>query len=97
MRENLSFADAIKHAMEGARIKRSGWNGKDQFVCFMPPMTIPADKVNERTRKFLPTGDLVVGGYFVIHSQQKVWQPGWSASQGDLTAHDWIVLGEAES
>jgi len=62
------------------------------WVCFMPSMTVAADRVNGRTRAFVPDGDLHVGGYFVMWTAQGVWQPGWLASQADMLAEDWNTL-----
>jgi hypothetical protein len=90
--ENLTFGLALEVAKQGARLRRRGWNGPGQWVCLMPPTTIPAEMVNTRTRKFLPTGDLVVGGYFVIFTTAGVWQPGWVPSQADLLARDWELV-----
>ncbi len=88
----MNFRNAVEAAKHGGKIAREGWNGKNMWVCYMPPVVIPADMVNERTRKFVPTGDLNVGGYFVMWTAQGVWQPGWLASQMDILADDWMVL-----
>jgi hypothetical protein len=92
----MTFGTALALAKLGHRIARRGWNGKDMFVAYMPPVVIPADKVNERTRHFVPTGDLNVGGYLVLKTAQGVWQPGWNASTPDLLANDWIDLDAGE-
>ena len=88
----MNISTALKLAEHGHRIARRGWNGRGMFVAYMPPVVIPADKVNERTRRFIPTGDLNVGGYLVLMTAQGVWQPGWNASTPDLLAHDWLDL-----
>lgn len=85
----MTFGEALERAKEGHRIYRRGWNGKDMWVCYMPPVTIPSHQVNSRTRKFYPIGELNVGGYFVLWTADKVWQPGWLASQADMLADDW--------
>ena len=86
------FGAALELLRRGKKMARHGWNGKDMFVCHMPPIVIPADMVNARTRKFLPDGPLHCGGYFVMWTAQKVWQPGWLASQADMLADDWYVV-----
>jgi len=60
----------------------------------MPPVVIPAALVNGRTKTFVPSGDLNVGGYFVMWSSQGVWQPGWLANQPDMLSSDWEVVKE---
>jgi len=88
----LSFGDALVALKDGHRITRPGWNGRGMWLCYMESVTIAAGLVNERTRRFVPEGDLNVGGYIVMFTAQGVWQPGWLASQADLLAEDWIVL-----
>ena len=96
MIDTMQFGAALALAKIGHRIAREGWNGKGMFVAYMPPVVIPAEKVNERTRRFVPEGDLNVGGYLVLKTAQGVWQPGWNASQPDLLASDWRDLDAGE-
>lgn len=88
----MTFGQAIEELKKGSRVSRSGWNGKGMWICYMPPVTIPAGMVNERTRRFVGSGDLEVGGYLVMWTAQEIWQPGWLASQADMLADDWKVL-----
>lgn len=88
----MNFGQAIEVAREGKKVARKGWNGKDMWVCFMPPTSIPEGLVNGRTKQFVPTGDLNVGGYFVMWTADKTWQPGWLASQADILAQDWETV-----
>lgn len=91
----MDFGQAIEAARSGKKITRAGWNGKGQWVCFMPPMTVPAELVNERTRAHVGNGKhLICGGYFTIARAcpdgfNVNWQPGWLASQADMLADDW--------
>lgn len=88
----MNFGQAIEAAKTGERIQRAGWNGKNMWVCFMPPVTIPEGMVNGRTKKFVPNGDLNVLGYFVMWTAKGEWLPGWLASQTDMLADDWSVV-----
>ncbi len=88
----LDFPFALYAALGGRRIAREGWNNKNQWVCYMPPTVIPSGMVNGRTRVFIPSGDLNVGGYFVILTAQGTWQPGWVPSQADMLAKDWVAI-----
>lgn len=92
MQPARDFGWAIVQAKEGKRIRRAGWNGKSQWVAYMAPTVIPAGLVNERTRKYIPTGDLNVAGYFAIYTEQGAWQLGWLASQSDILAEDWETV-----
>lgn len=88
----MRFGDAIEALKGGARVTRDGWNGRGMWLCYMLPTVIPAELVNARTRAFVPSGDLVVGGYIVMWTADGVWQPGWLASQSDMIADDWTVI-----
>lgn len=88
----MNFGEALEELKSGQRVRREGWNGKGMWLCYMPGMRVAAEMVNTRTRKFLPEGDLVVGGYIVMFTAQGVWQPGWLASQADMLAEDWEIV-----
>lgn len=93
-RSTMNFGQALEALKEGKRVARSGWNGNNMWLCYMTPHQVPADKVNDRTRPFAPQGEhLNVGGYIVMWTAQQIWQPGWNASQSDLLADDWFILG----
>lgn len=92
----MTFGAALQAVKDGRRIARSGWRG--EWVCFMPPTTIPADLVNGRTLEFVTrevlqsVGGLRVGGYMVLWTADGFWQPGWLPSVQDIAANDWIVI-----
>ncbi len=88
----LSFGDAVAALKDGRKVARTGWNGKGMWLCLMPPMTVPADMVSERTRAHGVTGHLHVAGYIAMWTAQGVWQPGWLASQADMLADDWSIV-----
>jgi hypothetical protein len=90
----LTFGDALQALKDGQKVARAGWNGKGAFIALMPGFVIPAAMINERTRKFVerPDQDLPCGGYIVMWTAQKVWQPGWLPSQADLLSEDWSVV-----
>ena len=92
----MRFPEALSCALQGFKISRNGWNGPNQWVCYQPPMEVPEEMVNERTRRHVQAGPLRVGGYFVMMTTAGVWQPGWLASQGDMTADDWFCVDAVE-
>lgn len=93
---NLTFGDAVERLKRGRRVSRAGWHEKDTWLAFMPGVVIPDGMVNGRTKKFVPRGDLNVGGYIVLMTAQGVWQPGWVASQADMLAEDWFEVEDSE-
>ena len=96
MISTMQFGAALALVQSGHRISRAGWNGKGQFVVFVPPAVIPAEKVSDHMRRFVPSGDVKVGGYLVLKNAQDVWQQGWNPSTGDVLANDWIDLDDGE-
>lgn len=67
------------------------------WIVLMPALFVPDDLVNTRTRKFVPTGPLDSQPYIVMLTAQGKWQPGWLASQNDILADDWFVVGVESS
>jgi len=55
----------------------------------------PEGLVNARTKRFVPSGDLHLAGYFV-HYDGRTWQTGWTPSAADMLRTDWEVLPDAE-
>lgn len=99
--DSLSFGHAVELAKAGnLRMKRAGWNGKNQFVVVMTAMSLPSyntqgtdRKVNDRTARWIGEDTpLESQPYFAIFNEQKKWQPGWIPSQSDIFANDWMVV-----
>lgn len=51
---------AVDQMLAGHKVRRKGWNGKGQYIVFMPPLYLPPyntqdtnRKVNDRTAKFI--------------------------------------------
>lgn len=86
--DGLSFCLAIEAVKKGKKIARAGWNGKDQYVELGHDF------------QYDTYGD---GGKLAYHedigSQALVFvgtrgrQVGWLASQADMLADDWQIVG----
>ena len=94
-REEDSSPEGLQHEMveagSGLVASRAGWNGKAMFICLMPAVEIPAQAVNARSRRYVPTGPLRVRSYLCMVDAQGMWCPGWLASQADMLSDDWRV------
>lgn len=73
----MKFGKALDALVDGKRIKRSGWNGKDQLVYMQSFKGGPYEGMQP---------------CFVLHNAQGLNQPGWIPSMGDLLASDWEIL-----
>ena len=90
---------AVKQMWNGSKVRRSGWNGKNMFICLMPELHLPPfntqgtdRKVNDRTAKFIgEDAPLDCQPYIAMFTAQKQWQPGWLCSQTDLLSTDWEI------
>ena len=83
----MNFSNALEKIKLGQKLKRSGWNGKDQFVYLVAGSTF---KVNRK-----PLSDIYQEGTEITyrpHIDMK-HQDGacgvWSPTMGDLMAEDW--------
>lgn len=100
--DGMTFGLAIEAAKKGFKIARKGWNGKNMFVVYMPPLYLPpfntADttrKVNDRTAKWIGNDKpLDCQPYLAMYNAQEQWIPGWLASQLDMLSEDWVIVEE---
>ena len=82
----FSFGDAIKYMKRGLKVKRKGWNGKNQYIEL-------ASCISYKN----PEGDVVnvehenIGNNAIAFVGTSGVQMGWLASQADMLAEDWVV------
>lgn len=89
---SLSFSDALVAIKEGKRLAREGWNGKGMFVFLVAGSRF---KVNRKPLlgPFPEGRDVVYRGHIDLVAADGSVGP-WSASNTDLLADDWVVVGE---
>ena len=81
----FNFGEAIKYLKRGFKVKRQGWNGKNQYVELATCISyINADhniiNVNHRN----------IGNNALAFVDTSGVQMGWLASQADMLADDWM-------
>ena len=88
----LNFGQAIERVKQGKRMKRTGWNGKNQYI----ELAMNISYVNAK-------GEIVNAEHEAIGNQAIAFvgtsgvQLGWLASQADMLAEDWMeYTGTAE-
>ena len=83
----MDFALALNAIKQGKKLRRSGWNGKNQFIFLVPGSTF---KVNRPPLLGIyPEGtEINYHAHIDIKNEQDLVVP-WLASQGDLLAEDW--------
>jgi hypothetical protein len=83
----FSFGDAIKYMKRGLKVKRKGWNGKNQYI-----------ELATNIRYINPDGDIVnpeheaIGNGAIAFVGTSGVQIGWLASQSDMLAEDWVFV-----
>ena len=81
----FNFGEAIKYVKRGLKVKRQGWNGKDQYIFL-------ASNISFKT----PYGAIVncehdaIGNKAIAFFGTSGVQMGWLASQSDMLAEDWV-------
>lgn len=84
----MTFGEAINAAKHGERIQRAGWNGKAQYIELATCISY------KNTR-----GEIVNCDHEAIGNQAFAFvgtsgvQMGWLASQSDMLAEDWKIVG----
>lgn len=96
--KTMGFGDAIKACQfKGKKIQRVNWNGEEQFVRYESVLAftdghIPYDK---KTGK--KTGAIECACFVFHYKNRKTGetglQVGWLASQADMMAQDWVIVG----
>ena len=84
----MTFGMAIDHVKEGRRIARKGWNGVDQYVELATQisyMNAKGEIVNSR--------HVNIGNKALAFVGTGGVQLGWLASQADMLADDWMIVG----
>lgn len=85
----FSFGEAIKYMKRGLKVKRKGWNGKNQYIEL-------ASCISYKN----PEGDVVnvehenIGNNAIAFVGTSGVQMGWLASQADMLADDWCFAKE---
>ena len=93
----MNFGKALEALKQGNKVAREGWNGKNMFLILVkgtealkPYPNTPYDTVVQYTKQekinILPHIDM--------YTAQGNMLPGWLASQTDMLAEDWQIIGE---
>lgn len=84
----MNFGQAIEALKEGKRVKRAGWNGKNQYVELAT--NISYKNVNG---EIINCEHEAIGNNALAFVGTSGVQMGWLASQADMLAEDWLIIG----
>ncbi|HEV2186381.1 MAG TPA: DUF2829 domain-containing protein [Stellaceae bacterium] len=90
---HINFSEALFALKLGKRVCREGWHGKGMFLFLVDGSKF---KVNRAPlSKIYPEGtEITYHAHIDIKTVEGYVVP-WIASQADLLAHDWQVIGES--
>lgn len=83
----FGFGDAIKYVKRGLKLKRKGWNGKEQYIQLATGISYKD-----------ASGDIIncehdaIGNMAIAFVGTSGVQMGWLASQADMLAEDWALM-----
>lgn len=83
----FSFGDAIKYLKRGLKVKRKGWNGKNQYIELAFNISyVTAGK------EIVNCEHDAIGNQAIAFVGTSGVQMGWLASQADMLAEDWVFV-----
>lgn len=87
----MTFGTAIEAAKRGRKIKRRGWNGRNQYV----ELASCISYTNAMGDTINANHDAIGNKAFAFVGTSGV-QMGWLASQADMLAEDWEIVSEGQ-
>lgn len=84
---NMNFGQAIVALKEGKRVKRAGWNGKNQYVELATSISY-----KNANGEIINCEHEAIGNKALAFIGTSGVQMGWLASQADMLAEDWEIV-----
>lgn len=84
----MDFGHALEALKHGEKVARTGWNGKSQYIQL-------ADCISYRTTdgEIINAEHDAIGNKAIAFVGTSGIQLGWLASQADMLADDWMIVG----
>ena len=86
----MNFGAALEAVLNGEAIARKGWNGAGQYVYLISARDLQVG-LNSGYGEY--EGEPVFTDVLAIRTTHNQIQVGWLASQSDMLANDWYVVG----
>lgn len=83
----FSFGDAIKYVKRGLKLKRKGWNGKNQYIQLATGISY-----KDANGEIVNCEHDAIGNTAITFVGTSGVQMGWLASQADMLAEDWVFV-----
>lgn len=82
----FSFSDAIKYVKRGMKVRRAGWNGRNQHI----ELAIDIRYYSATDAQPRNAYHEDIGSKAIVFCGTRGEQIGWLASQSDMLAEDWM-------
>lgn len=86
----LNFADVIKLLKQGKKLRRLGWNGKNQYIYYVPSADYVA--VTNVAKEIMDeNGKVKYNAYVALRTEDgtiSIWNP----TTTDCMSEDWIMV-----
>jgi hypothetical protein len=89
----MNFGQAIEALENGHKVARAGWNGKGMWLILVPGTKAVRPVAGTPYSKAGLTDEVNIEPHIDMFTAQGNMQPGWLASQPDILAKDWEVVG----
>lgn len=84
----MNFGKVLECLKEGRKVSRKGWNGKKQYIELATNISY-----KNADGKIINTEHEAIGNKAIAFVGTSGVQMGWLASQADMLAEDWEVVG----
>ncbi|MGN0605905.1 MAG: DUF2829 domain-containing protein [Oscillospiraceae bacterium] len=84
----MDFGKAIEALKSGKRVKRAGWNGKNQYIELATNISY-----KNTNGEIINCEHEAIGNNALAFVGTSGVQMGWLASQADMLAEDWLIIG----
>jgi len=89
----MSFSEALYALKHGAKIARSGWNGKGMFLTLQQGSEVDGSLMrNENAKNFYGNDKVKICPHIDMKAADGSYVVGWLASQTDMLADDWCIV-----
>lgn len=92
----MNFGQAVEAMKAGAKVCRSGWNGKGMWIIWIPGTKNAqlSEGSPYRTALGLTQCEILphIDMWTITADGNRAMLPGWLASQSDMLAEDWYLV-----
>ena len=83
----MNFGKALEEIKQGKKVRRKGWNGKNQFIELATGISY-----KNLNNEIINVEHETIGNNAIAFVGTSGVQLGWLASQADMLSEDWEVI-----